>query len=141
VVDMTDKKKRKGIFAKAKKKRAVARAVVTKGTGKVRINGSAIETMPQEYLRDLVREPLILAGPIAEEVNIDVTVKGGGFMGQTISARSAIAKSLLEYKKDDKLRKKFLAYDRILLVDDPRRVEPKKQLGPKARKKKQSSKR
>ena len=62
-------------------------------------------------------------------------------MGQAVAARAAIAKSILEMRPNEKLKKKFLAYDRMLLVDDSRRVESKKPLGPKARKKKQKSKR
>ena len=135
------KKKKKGITSKAKKKEAVARAVVRKGKGIIRVNKAELSTINSPYVRELIMEPVDIAGPISQEVNIDVHVHGGGFMGQAISARAAVAKGLLEYRNDEKLKKKFLAYDRMLLVDDARRVEPKKQLGPKARRKKQKSKR
>ena len=49
--------------------------------------------------------------------------------------------AIVEYTNDKKLKEKFIKYDRLLMVDDHRRVEPKKPLGKKARKKKQSSKR
>ncbi len=130
------KRKRKGVISKAKKKMAVARAVIRKGKGVVRINSIALHSLNSPYVQELVMEPLELAGGISGEVDIEVQVAGGGFMGQ-----AAIAKALLEFRPDEKLRKKFLAYDRMLLVDDVRRVESKKQLGPKARKKKQKSKR
>ena len=134
--------KKKGIISKSKKKRAAARAVIKKGKGKIRINHKDLETIEPAFLQELIKEPLEIAGPIAKEVDINVNVRGGGYMGQTISARSAIAKALLEFKRnDEKLKKQMLAYDRVLLVDDSRRVESKKQLGTKARKKKQSSKR
>ncbi len=55
--------------------------------------------------------------------------------------RAAIAKALVEYTQNDKLKNAYIKYDRMLLVDDTRRVEPKKPLGTKARKKKQKSKR
>jgi len=135
------KKKRKGITAKAKKKAAVARAVIRKGMGIVKINNRNIETMQPAQIYEFVKEPLDLAEDIAKEVNINVRVNGGGFMGQAVAARAAIAKSLLEFRPNEKLKRKFLAYDRMLLVDDSRRVESKKPLGPKARKKKQKSKR
>ena len=140
---MAEKKKRKmkGIVSKAKKKRAVARAVIRKGKGVVRINSINLSTSNSHYVQELVMEPLELAGSLSGEVDIDVQVSGGGFMGQAVASRAAIAKALLEFRPDEKLRKKFLAYDRMLLVDDVRRVESKKQLGPKARKKKQKSKR
>ncbi len=133
--------KKKGKTTKAKKKEAIARAVVRKGTGVIRINKRHIETITPEYAKELLKEPAEIAGPVAMEVDIDVEVEGGGKMGQTIAARSAIAKAYLEYRSDEKLKKKFLSYDRLLLVDDSRRVEPKKQLGTKARKRKQKSKR
>ena len=136
------KVKKKGVTSKAKKKEAVANAVIKKGTGKVRINKKLLETIEPRYVQEMIMEPLELAGDVVDSVDIKVNVKGGGVIGQSVAARGAIAKAILEYKKnDEKLKKKFLAYDRMLLVDDARRVEPKKQLGPKARAKKQSSKR
>ena len=135
------KKKGRGITSKAKKKTAVARAVIRKGTGIVHINKRNIETIKPKYLYEFVKEPLELAETLAGEVDISVSVAGGGFMGQAVSARSAIAKALVKFHPNEKLKQKFLKYDRMLLVDDPRRVEPKKPLGTKARKKKQKSKR
>ena len=134
-------KSKKGMTVKSKKKMAVARAVVKKGTGRIYVNNRNIDTITPEYVYELVREPLRLAGSIANEVNIDVTVHGGGVMGQAVSTRAAIAKALVEFSKDNKLKEKFLHYDRMLLVDDPRRIESKKPLGPKARAKKQLSRR
>lgn len=134
-------KKKKGMTTKAKKKEAVARAVVTKGTGVIRVNHRNLSIIKPDYVRALITEPLELSEPISSEINIDVIAHGGGFMGQMVAARGAVAKGIIEYTRDDKLKKKFLAYDRMLLVDDARRVEPKKQLGPKARRKKQKSKR
>lgn len=142
---MADKKKRKGITTKAKKKEAVARAVIKKvpekDKAKVKINGRNIVTIEPKYVLEYLMEPLEIAGPISEEVNIYVTARGGGFMGQMVASRSAIAKALVEFRHDEKLKKKMIAYDRMLLVDDARRVEPKKPLGKKARKKRQLSRR
>jgi len=139
----TKKKKRKakGITSKAKKKRAIARAVIKKGKGIVKINKRNIKTIQPRFLYEFIREPLDLAEPLSSQVDINVNVKGGGFMGQSVSARSAIAKALVKFHSNEKLKQSFLKYDRLLLVDDPRRVESKKPLGPKARKKKQKSKR
>lgn len=136
------KKKRKtGVNSKAKKKTAVARAVIRAGTGRVRLNKRRLETVSPEIVRQFIAEPLALAGELAERVDIDLNVRGGGFMGQAVATRSAIARALVEFSGDEKLRKRFLEYDRLLLVDDPRRKEPKKPLGPRARRKKQKSKR
>ncbi|AJF60375.1 MAG: small subunit ribosomal protein S9 [archaeon GW2011_AR10] len=135
------KKGRKGITASAKKKTSVARAVIKKGTGKIKINKRALEVVEPVQVREFIREPLEFAPELAGNVDISVDTKGGGFMGQAVAARAAIAKSLLEFRSNEKLKKAFLNYDRMLLVDDPRRVESKKPLGTKARKKKQKSKR
>ena len=134
-------KKRGVIDTKAKKKEAVARAVIKKGTGKIKINKRDISLVTPYYVNQLISEPITLAGDIMNDVDISVNVKGGGFMGQTVATRSAIAKAIIEHTKDKKLKEKFMKYDRHLLVDDSRRTEPKKPLGKKARKKKQSSKR
>ncbi len=133
--------KKKNVHTQGKKKEAKARASIRQGKGTVRINHRNIETIPQKYVRQFIQEPLDLAGPIAPEVDIDVFTNGGGFIGQAVAARTAIAKALVDYSHDEKLKKRFLAYDRMLLVDDSRRVEPKKPLGTKARKRKQLSKR
>lgn len=135
------KRKKKGITSKAKKKAAVARAIITQGKGVVRINKVNLKAIMPKDIQEFISEPLEIAKPLSGEVNIDISVRGGGFMGQAVTARSAIAKALFEFKPNEKLRQMFLAYDRLLLVDDPRKVEPKKPLGPKARKKKQKSKR
>ncbi len=142
--ELLKKKKKKskfGITVKAKKKQAVARAVIRKGTGKVRINKRNLEVFEPRQLHEMIVEPIFIAGPMAKEVDIEIRTNGGGFMGQGIAARSAIAKALVEYFNDEKLKKRFLEYDRLLLVDDVRRKEAKKPLGIGARRKKQKSKR
>lgn len=73
-----------------------------------------------------IEEPLSIAGSLSKEVNISISVKGSGFMSQAVASRAAIAKALVEFTGDEELRNKFLAYDRMLLVDDPRRSEAKK---------------
>ncbi len=136
----TRTKKRRIIQTKAKKKRAIARATLYyPGNGIVRINGFLLDAYyTNKYVKMKVMEPLILAGDLAKKVDIYVDVHGGGFMGQAVAARGAIAKALVAVGGDE-LKEKFLEYDRLLLVDDTRRVEPKKPLGPKARAKKQTS--
>ncbi len=136
------KKKRKtGINVKAKKKTAVARAVIYPGTGVVRLNKIRLESVEPARLRRFIEEPVLIAGAIAKEYNIDVHSHGGGFMGQAVAGRTAIAKALVRATKDKALNERFHKYDRLLLVDDSRRKESKKPLGTGARKSKQKSKR
>ena len=54
-------------------------------------------------------------------------------MGQAQAARTAIANALVAYFDGMNLKEKFNSIDRSLIVDDTRRVEPKKFRGPKAR--------
>lgn len=116
-------KKRKDI-ATGKRKLAVARSHVKEGDGKVKINSVPLELWGNEYLRMWVREPLVLAGDLANKVNINIFTRGGGITGQAEAARMSIAKGLVNfYNKNTDLKNTFLQYDRNLLVYDPRRTE------------------
>jgi small subunit ribosomal protein S9 len=115
------------VVVSGKRKRAVARATVKEGCGKVRINKIPLANMEPEMLRLRVTEPLRLASEYASKVNIDVTTFGGGATGQVDAARLAIARGLLAYSNNNvDLRKTFLDYDRQLLVADIRRREKRK---------------
>ena len=122
-----------------KRKTSVATAVVKKGIGRVRINSIPLEIHVPELARRKINEPLILAGDKSQSVDIDVSVRGGGFMGQAEAARTAIARGLVSFLKDEQLEMVFRQYDRSLLISDPRRKLPKKPQGRGARKKKQKS--
>ncbi len=119
-------KKKDYVFVTGKRKRAVARAKVEAGSGKIKINSMPFDLWGNEVLRLWIKEPLILAGEVANKVNIGINVKGGGIAGQAEAIRVAIARGLTLFSKDKKLREKFLKYDRNLLVYDPRRTEPHK---------------
>ena len=116
----------KNIHTSGKRKSAIARAVVKQGTGIVRLNSVPIDLVEPRMSRLKLMEPLILVGDVAGKVNIDVSVIGGGISSQAEASRLAIAKALLVYTKNDKLREVFLNYDRNLLVADVRRKEPSK---------------
>jgi len=65
-------------------------------------------------------------------------------MGQMDAIRTAIARGLVQYNGgaegiDKVLEDEYRRFDRSLLVNDPRRKEPKHQLGRGARKKWQKS--
>lgn len=135
------KRKAKSPTYKAKKKRAIARASIKAGKGSVRINKRLLTTVEPKQLREFIQEPLMIAGDLAGQVNVSVNVNGSGFMSQAGAVRSSIAKALVGYSHDEKLKRQMLVYDRGLLVDDVRRKEAKKQLGTGARAKKQKSKR
>lgn len=129
----------KVVLASGKRKTAIARATVTKGSGVVRVNSRPVEIHEPELARLKILEPLKLAGKKAEAVDIAVRVLGGGVMGQADAARTAIARGLVSYLNDTDLESLYRDYDRTLIVPDTRRKLPKNPLGRGARKKRQKS--
>tara|TARA_Y100000294_G_C8558645_1_gene338143 strand:- start:381 stop:776 length:396 start_codon:yes stop_codon:yes gene_type:complete len=125
------------IHTSGKRKRAIARATLKPGTGLVKINRKKLNVYNPKMARLKLKEPLILAGNIANEVNININVKGGGVISQTEAARLAMSRALVKYNK--KLEKIFLSYDRHLLIADVRRKETCKPNTSKARAKRQKS--
>lgn len=106
------------------RKKAIARATLREGMGRVRINKKTINNYGSEIMNLKIQEPLILAADTAPKVDIDVDVKGGGVISQTEAARLAIARALVEY--NPKLKKTFLDYDRNMLIADSRQREVRK---------------
>jgi small subunit ribosomal protein S9 len=150
---MARKKKLKlSVETSGKRKTAIARASVKPGEGRVRVNSKPIEIFEPELGRRKAMEPLVIAeamkriGEDSGKSNVDINVNtiGGGVMGQVDAIRTAIARGLVKYNggadgDDEELRDEFLRFDRSLLVNDPRRKEPKHQQGKGARKKWQKS--
>jgi small subunit ribosomal protein S9 len=131
--------KQKIVNTSGKRKTAIARAVVKKGIGRIRINKIPIEIFTPELARLKMYEPLNLVGDLMNKVDIDVNVGGGGVMGQADAARTAIARGLVEFFDSPELKTVYMKYDRSLLINDPRRKEPKHPLGRGARRKRQKS--
>jgi small subunit ribosomal protein S9 len=116
----------KVINTSGKRKTAKARASLWKGPGSVRINSVPLDLFTPAFARERIREPLLLAGKAAGSIDIDVNVCGGGRIAQAEAARLAIAKGIVAFTGDEALKKLYLAYDRHLLVADPRRTEASK---------------
>jgi len=130
------------IITSGKRKTAVARAILTEGSGKIQINDKDHKNL-QVFNELKIEEPLRIAQKILgkTEFNIQVQVRGGGEKGQIEAARVAISRAILNFSKSKDLETAFLNYDRNLLVADARRKETYKPGDSKARKKRQSSKR
>ncbi|MEM0075731.1 MAG: 30S ribosomal protein S9 [Nitrososphaerota archaeon] len=126
------------LFAGSRKS-ARATASIMPGIGRIRFNGFLVESLPNELQREVILAPLRLAGEYRYKVDIDVTCKGGGYMGQAYAAAMAIARALVAYTKSSDLKKKIIKYDKHLLTGDPRQTEPKKFGGPGARRRRQKS--
>lgn len=127
------------IQTSGKRKSATARAVFRKGEGRVWINACPLEFWEPIEARMKMQEPLLLSGDRAHGVDIEVTVSGGGFMGQASAVRTAIARGIVEAFGDTELAGMFKHYDRSLLVNDTRRKLPKRPQGRGARKRRQKS--
>jgi len=132
----------KKVITSGKRKRAIARAVLLEGTGKISINNKPYQTL-QIFNKLKIEEPIRIAENILGKINFDVAIKviGGGEKGQIDAARLALAKAIIEFSGSEKLTKAFSEYDRTLLVADIRRKEAYKPGDSKARSKRQSSKR
>ncbi len=131
---------KKVLVVSGKRKTAIARAVARPGNGRIRINRTPLEIFEPEISREKMKEPLLRAGEdISKQLDVDVTVSGGGYMGQAEAARMAIANVLLKWTKSSHLRTVFAEYDRTMIVGDSRKKETKKFGGPGARAKEQKS--
>jgi small subunit ribosomal protein S9 len=130
---------KKVIHTSGKRKTAIARGKFREGKGRVRVNKYPTELYQPELARLKIKEPLTLAGKLADNIDIDVKVVGGGVMGQAEATRMVIAKGLVQWTGDMDLKEKYTQYDRTMLVGDPRRSEPKKYGGRGARARRQKS--
>jgi small subunit ribosomal protein S9 len=130
---------KKPFVTSGKRKTAIARATFRPGKGRIRVNKVPIEIMTPEISRMKILDPIHLSGDIYKDIDIEIKVKGGGFMSQAEASRMAIARGIVKWSKQSVIKKSFLDYDRTMLSGDSRRKESKKFGGPRARTRKQKS--
>jgi len=125
------------INAIGRRKSSVARVYLTKGEGKIMVNGKDFkEYFPQIHVQTNLLAPFKTVE--AENIyDLVVNVNGGGFKGQSEATRMAIARALVKLNED--FRKPLKS--KKFLTRDSRVVERKKYGKPKARKSFQFSKR
>jgi small subunit ribosomal protein S9 len=125
------------INALGRRKTAVARVYMSKGSGKIVVNKKEMKVMfPIDVLQGKINQPFILTDTVGQ-FDIKVNVMGGGINGQAEAIRLGISRALVEFSADYKPLLKAEG----LMTRDPRMVERKKPGQPKARKKFQFSKR
>lgn len=123
--------------AVGRRKCAVARVRLSKGTGKRTINGKPLKDfLHRETLVMIVEEPFNLINQ-ADKFDLKANVKGGGLSGQAGAIRLGLSRTLIEY--DPELRP--ILKKAGLLTRDARVKERKKYGLAKARKAYQYSKR
>lgn len=125
------------INAIGRRKASVARVYLTKGDGKITVNGRDWKDyFPQAHIQYKIVDPFNTV-EVENIYDLKVNVKGGGFKGQAEAVRMAISRALIKLNEDFRKPLKEKKY----LTRDARVVERKKYGKPKARKSFQFSKR
>lgn len=123
--------------AVGRRKEAITRVILTKGTGNISVNGKDYKTyFPMVYLQNQVESPLKTI-EAADQFDVVVNATGGGVKGQAEAVKLGIARALLKVNPEYKPALKEAG----LLTRDSRSVERKKPGLKKARKSFQFSKR
>ncbi len=125
-------------YATGKRKTAKAKVWLSKGSGKITVNGMALDEWlgGLEALKLRVRLPLVLT-KMSESVDIVAVTLGGGISAQADALKHGISKALCEM--DEGMRGVLKPHG--LLTRDARVVERKKYGKRKARRSPQFSKR
>lgn len=124
-------------YGTGRRKSSAARVFLKAGSGQIVINGRTLdEYFGRETSRMVVRQPLESV-EMLENVDINITVRGGGASGQAGAIRHGISRALVS--RDESLRPTLRGHG--FLTRDARKVERKKVGLHKARKRPQFSKR
>jgi len=124
-------------LAVGRRKTAVARLILSPGSGKITVNKKTFEEyFPLEMLRRDVMKPLEATQTVGK-YDLRVNVEGGGMTGQAGAVRLSIARALVEVSEDHRPILRAAGF----MTRDPRMVERKKYGQKKARKRFQFSKR
>ena len=125
------------IWGTGRRKSAVARVKLTKGSGVITVNKQKLEDyFPQEQLRNYLSQPIQVTGTEGQ-FDLLINVQGGGKVGQAGAVRHGIARAVLAYDEDSRSVLKQSG----LLTRDARVKERQKPGQPGARKRFQFSKR
>jgi len=120
-----------------RRKEAVARVYLSKGTGNVTVNDKDYKTyFALVYLQNQVEAPLKTIDAL-DKFDVKVNAAGGGIKGQAEAVKLGIARALCEVNAEFRPALKAAG----LLTRDPRSVERKKPGKRKARRSFQFSKR
>ncbi|MGB4467905.1 MAG: 30S ribosomal protein S9 [Azovibrio sp.] len=124
-------------YGTGRRKSAVARVFMKRGTGVIVVNGKPADIFfSRETGRMIVRQPLELVNQL-EGFDIKVNVSGGGESGQAGAVRHGITRALIEFDASLKGSLSRAGF----VTRDAREVERKKVGFHKARRRKQFSKR
>ena len=124
-------------YGTGRRKSSAARVFITRGSGKIEINGRSLDQyFGRETARMVVRQPLELLESV-DKFDISVTVKGGGISGQAGAIRHGLTRALMEFDETNRSPLRKAGF----VTRDSREVERKKVGLRKARRATQYSKR
>ncbi|MFP4070561.1 MAG: 30S ribosomal protein S9 [Desulfovibrionales bacterium] len=87
-------------YGTGRRKEAVARTRIYKGSGTIVVNGRSIEDyFPRATLQMIIRQPLKLTKTL-DSLDVKINVAGGGPTGQAHAVRHGISRALIEFDAD-----------------------------------------
>jgi small subunit ribosomal protein S9 len=148
----------KQYYGTGRRKSSTARVFLKTGTGKITINSLTVDQYFGRETARMVIQQALKAVDMESKFDLQITVRGGGDMGQAGAIRHGITRALINYDEEFAAKKPVNdataaddsandnSYRRILrrlgyVTRDSREVERKKVGHRKARKKEQYSKR
>ncbi|MDC3087065.1 30S ribosomal protein S9 [Paracoccaceae bacterium] len=124
-------------YSTGKRKDAVARVWIKKGSGKITVNKKPVEKYFARPTLQMIIQQAFSVTSAEDQFDVMATVKGGGLSGQAGAVRHGMSKALTIF--DEQYRSALKAAG--FLTRDSRVVERKKYGKPKARRSFQFSKR
>ncbi len=124
-------------YGTGRRKTSTARVFLTRGSGSITVNDKPLDSFfGRQTARMIVKQPLELIN-LQDQLDVNVTVSGGGTTGQAGAIRHGLTRALMEY--DETLRAQLRKAG--FVTRDAREVERKKVGLRKARRATQFSKR
>ncbi len=124
-------------YGTGRRKTSTARVYLRSGSGAITVNNRPLDAyFGRETARMIVRQPLERLN-MADSLDVQVSVRGGGSSGQAGAIRHGITRALIEYDETNRPQLRQAGY----VTRDARAVERKKVGLHKARKRPQYSKR
>ncbi len=124
-------------YSTGKRKDAVARVWIKKGSGQITVNKKPVEKYFARPTLQMIIQQAFSVTSAENQFDVMATVKGGGLSGQAGAVRHGLSKALTTFDKELRGALKAAGF----LTRDSRVVERKKYGKPKARRSFQFSKR
>lgn len=115
-----------------RRKAAIARVWVTRGTGDIMVNGKTVNNyFDTDVTRTAAVIPFAVLPALAKQYNVSANLKGGGLYAQADAMKLGLSRALLDIHED---AREILRANDLLTVDS--RVKERKKYGQKAARRK-----